>query len=949
MLQPKNIWKTQNIFWKDFSWLDFLVVLLIVILSVVIGYTSLPESISKTYKLIFSVVLLLFSSTLLIKSRKYNCRLYILILRMIRYWFSVKKYGNKRNKTEFLVPYENILENQYVKTKPLKLGAKYFTVLKFQGKSPWNEDDEDKEAFLNKFTQLIDTTDFHISFVRKKELSNYQQNFDNLQTHLNKKVERLNNKNVSQEVIDNYLRYYESTFQDLKDLDTTILVDVYYVAIYAKSVSELKKITAEAIDIFNMLDIETNAVKGLDLIKFLGSLNNKEIDEELANEYLKQQLEKQRLVSTSLENQEFNPANSGIKEFFNFFKEQFKLIFSKNKFKLKLHTTSSEKPRIKLDSIISPQKITFKHNYFVCDDKFVSIHTVSDLPLTLPEAWAIPIFDSNSTIVWNLGIFNEETQASLLDRSSKKLTDNSTLIKSKYFQKASNLQLQALEYLENQLQVDKNVLTNSSLMIINVADDLKELRKIEQKNFLNAKRSKLNINPIPFKQFEGLAQASLITTDNLKESVAMSSYNFSHGWPFENETNNDGNIFILGETTSTGEPIIFNQFYKNNSRRVNYNMFTVGSSGKGKSTDVKKAIVGNLAQNNKVYIIDPQNEYAKLGRKFGATIIDLGSGNNTTINPLQVQIQLVDDNEQLSTSLVVNKHLEWLETFFKLINPDWTQDQLVLVMEFVRALYEKKGIYKLKTYDELKEFKYPIVSDLIKLMRNYKFIDEFEEQRKKLTIANVIDRLSYNFEYKGKYHHIYNGQTNIDLHNDFIIFNTQKLFDTGSNNGKVGLFVLLSLIQNKIFNNIIEEPESNTTLVIDELHMYIDPNNTATLDFVYTMTKTVRKFNAGMILCTQNPSDFLGSSMVTKKAEAILQNCQYAKFFGLKQKDLEAVIDMFKSSGGLNNSQQRFLADSEIGNLIFSLHMYSKIKMKIYYNDFEKELFFDKGQIGRIQ
>ncbi|QVK09456.1 Mbov_0397 family ICE element conjugal transfer ATPase [Mycoplasma mycoides] len=946
MLQPKNIKKTQNLFWKDFSWVDFLVFSATIILSIVIGYTLLPESVSKYYKFILSAVLILVSSTLLIKSRKYNCRVYILILRMIKYWFSVKKYGNKRNKTELLVPYESILENRFIKTKQLKLGAKYLAILKFQGKSPWTEDDEDKEAFLNKFTQLIDTTDFHISFIRKKELSNYQENFDNLQKNLNQKMNYLNSKKVSNEIIDNYVRYYEDTYEDLKNLDTSVLVDVYYVAIYAKSIAELKKVVNEAINIFNSLDIEANIIEGIDLINFLGSLNNKQVDQELANQYLEQQLKNKRQVS-GYQNQEFKYENNSFKEFFSFLKEQLKLIFSKNKNLKIINNKKTENQKIRLDELISNKKIVFKHNYFICDDKFVSIHTVSDLPLTLPEAWAIPIFDSDSMIVWNLGIFDENTQASLLDKSNKKETDNSTLLKSNYFKRASSLQLQALEYLENQLQVDKNVLTNSSLMIINVADNLKDLRKLEQKNLLNAKRSKININPIPFKQFEGLAQASLITTNNLKESVAMSSYNVSHGWPFQNENNNDNNMFILGESDSTGEPIIFDQFCKNNSRRTNYNMFTVGSSGKGKSTDVKKAIVANLAQNNKVYVIDPQNEYAKLGHKFGASIIDLGSGYNTTINPLQVQIQLFEEDQKLSIGSIINKHLEWIETFFSLINPDWSQDQLVLVMEFVKELYKNKGLYKLRTYKSLESFNYPIISDLIKLMRNYKFVDEFEEQRKKLTLANIIDRLSYNFEYNGKYHHIYNGQTNIDLSNDFIIFNTQKLFNTSSSNGKVGLFVLLSFIQNKIFNNAIEFANTNTVLVIDELHMYIDPNNPATLDFVYSMTKTVRKFNAGMILCTQNPSDFLGSSMVTKKAEAILQNCQYAKFFGLKQKDLEAVIDMFKSSGGLNNSHQKFLADSEIGNLIFSLHSYSKIKMRIYYNEFEKELFFDKGEIGK--
>ncbi|WP_434341901.1 conjugal transfer protein TraE [Mycoplasma putrefaciens] len=941
MLQPKNIKKTKNIFWKNFTWLDFGIIALILVLSILIGHTALPEQVNKNYKLVLSLVLIFTFSSLLMYSSKYNCRVYILIIRMIKYWFSVKRYSKKNGSSKWLVPYEVIVENQYIKTKNTKLGSKYLAVLKFQGKSPWNEDEEDRDAFLSKFTELLDSIDFHISFIRKKELADYSKNFDNLGQNLNNKIEKLNAKNVDQKVIDNYLSYYEEVFQDFNRLDTKLLVDTYYVVLYAKNISELKKTVYEITNTLNSMDIESNQVQGVNLIEFLGSLNNKEVDKDLARIYLDQQ--NRNLRDSILKREEASKHSQSNENFFQFYKNKLKSLFIKKKLD---NDISKLESKITLDSLISNERVIFKHNYFIQDDKYCSIHTISDLPLVLPEAWAIEIFNSDSTIVWNLSIFNENVQAVLLDKTGKKMVDNSSLIKSKYYKKAGSLQLEALEYLENQLQIDQNVLTNSSLMIINSAKSLKELRKIEAKNFANAKRIKININPIPFKQFEGLAQTSLITTNNLKEEIPMSSYNIAHSWPFENETSNDGNMFILGETSSTGEPIIFNQFYKNNARRVNYNMFSVGSSGKGKSTDVKKTIISNLAQNNKVYVIDPQNEYSKLGRKFGATIIDLGSGYGTVINPLEVQIQLVDDTQELSLDLVINKHLEWLETFFSLINPDWNQDQLVLVMEFVRELYKEKGLYKLNDYEALKSFDYPVMTDLIELMRKYNFINKFDEDRKKLPIANMIDRLSYNFEHKGKYQHIYNGQTNIDLSNDFIIFNTQKLFGAGISSGNVGLFVLLSLIQNKIFNNAIEEPDINTALVIDELHMYIDPQNTATLDFVYTMTKTVRKFNAGMILCTQNPSDFLGSSTITKKAEAILQNCQYAKFFGLRQKDLEAVIDMFKSSGGLNNSHRRYLADSEIGNLIFSLHLYSKIKMSIYYNEYEKELFFDKGQIG---
>lgn len=49
----------------------------------------------------------------------------------------------------------------------------------------------------------------------------------------------------------------------------------------------------------------------------------------------------------------------------------------------------------------------------------------------------------------------------------------------------------------------------------------------------------------------------LIISDNLYEVILMSSYNISYGWVFENEINNDNNVFILGSIVLIGEFIIF--------------------------------------------------------------------------------------------------------------------------------------------------------------------------------------------------------------------------------------------------------------------------------------------------------------------------------------------------------------------------------------------------------
>ncbi|VEU78250.1 conjugal transfer ATP-binding protein TraC [Mycoplasmopsis columbinasalis] len=690
-----------------------------------------------------------------------------------------------------------------------------------------------------------------------------------------------------------------------------------------------------------MMDCDPELLSEMKLLKFLAKLNNVELDKELAQKYLEQQnkVDNSQLTRKTTSNQNLHIHRDPILKIKNFFTH-------KNE-----KNINQEKPsftnKIKLETLLKPKKVIFKSNYFIKDDNYYSIQTVSELPIKLSDGWAYDLFQNENQIVWNLGAYTVEAQAYLLDKSTKATIDNSFLIRSKYNRKSSSLQLESIEYLENQLQVDGNVLFDSHFMIINKANSLRELRQNENKMLLNCKKAKIQLNFLPFRQFEAYAQSCLITTNNLNEPIQMSSHNVAYGWPFENESQNDGNTSIIGTTMNTAEPIIVDRFYKKSQRRTNYNWFTVGSSGKGKSTQKSKQIIDLLAENTNVYIIDLQNEYKDIGKKFGATLIDLGAGVQTCINPLQVQIQFLED-EKISPKLIINKHMQWLEGFFKLVNPQFTIDHLIIILKCVKALYDKNGVYKVTNVDDLQHLKYPIISDLISELKNYTYIDDFEKQRKQIMVADITDQLEFLFEHNGKYQYIYNNSTNIDLDNEFIIFNTKELMSASKENGSVGTYVLLSLLQNLIYNNYVKDPNKNTVIFIDELHQYIDVDNPITLNFIYKMTKTVRKFNCGMDLTTQSPSDFLGSSHISKKAESILQNCQYSTIFGLKQKDLEAVEKMYEFSGGLNSSTIRFLSDGNIGNSLISLHLYSKLKIDTYYNNFEKSLFFKKGDFKEI-
>ncbi|GAA8717984.1 hypothetical protein oki361_26000 [Helicobacter pylori] len=94
---------------------------------------------------------------------------------------------------------------------------------------------------------------------------------------------------------------------------------------------------------------------------------------------------------------------------------------------------------------------------------------------------------------------------------------------------------------------------------------------------------------------------------------------------------------LLGFSENTKSPISFKLFDLFHSNRTNFNMFVNGKSGAGKTTFTKKLLVSLLSANNKITIIDPQAEYLKLAKDLGGQIVDLGTGKETTINPLQVR------------------------------------------------------------------------------------------------------------------------------------------------------------------------------------------------------------------------------------------------------------------------------------------------------------------------
>ena len=65
-----------------------------------------------------------------------------------------------------------------------------------------------------------------------------------------------------------------------------------------------------------------------------------------------------------------------------------------------------------------------------------------------------------------------------------------------------------------------------------------------------------------------------------------------------------------------------------------------------------------------------------------------------------------------------------------------------------------------------------------------------------------------------------------------------------------------------------------TLIIADEAHLYIDPKFPIALDFFFSMSKRIRKYNGSFIPATQNIADWNANEELRGKTSAILKNSQ---------------------------------------------------------------------------
>lgn len=482
-------------------------------------------------------------------------------------------------------------------------------------------------------------------------------------------------------------------------------------------------------------------------------------------------------------------------------------------------------------------------------------------------------------------------------------------------------------------------------------DKIKELKKI-------ADIYQIKLDVPRMRQLEGW-QSFDITKDSFNDyHNYLPSLTLSSSFPLTITNFNDSTGYVLGSDIHTALPVIFDLFHKDKTRPSS-NLAIIASTGGGKSFTLKKMIINEINRGNRAILFDAEGEYQKLVKKNHGEYIDLYSASGGIINPLQVRF-LPSDQEEKEDSTIdkinfedcpLAKHLGSLETFIKCAFEEIKESEVVVMLDMIEKLYKRFGITqhtKISSLEKLENTDYPIFSDLIDFLPDYKTMITNPEQ---LKIVDKLEILLDRFKV-GTDAMLFNGYTSVNLDSDLIAFNVKDLLY--SKNKRIITTQLVNLltylnniiVSNKIVNdkNMNKTKLKNILVVVDEFHLYLKNTDSEVILTFEQIARRIRKYHGSFIPATQSIHDFLGDDDSVRSATAIFNNCQYQLVGMLNEDDLTTYLKLFYQNP-LTDTQKEFLMQAEMGEFLLTINRKKRIRIKVLATPIEVEWMGEESKV----
>lgn len=528
--------------------------------------------------------------------------------------------------------------------------------------------------------------------------------------------------------------------------------------------------------------------------------------------------------------------------------------------------------------LVAPAALSTYPRYIDLGNRLVSTMFVITYPRYISVGWFAPIIMKNAELDISMFFYPVKSDVILKQLRNRagniEAQINADRDKGAPRDPLRETALRDIEQLRDSLTQGTERFFQYALYVSVYADNEKEMNdRIEELDSLFG--SRLVVAKRGYYQAEqGFNSTIPLGLDELSIYFNMNSSPCASSFPFISSdlTSDDGVMY--GVNRHNGSLIVFDRFSLQNANAV-----TFATSGAGKSYTVKLEILRSLMMGVDIMVIDPENEYKHLSDAVGGTFMNISLSSPVKINPFDLPraVSGADTPADIIRSAVIT-----IKGMLRIMLGEVSPAEDSILDRALIETYAKKDI----TADaDLSRVEPPLMSDFISILEGFEGTENMVIKLKKYT--------------EGTFAGLFNSPTNIDTHNQLMVFSVRDLEDELRS-------LAIYMIVNYIWNTVRSELKKRI-LVIDEAWWLMQNEDSA--KFIYALVKRCRKYYMGVTTVTQDVSDFLGSpygrAIVTNSAIQIL----------LKQSS--AAIDVVQKTFLLTEGEKYLLLEGSVGQGIF--------------------------------
>lgn len=596
--------------------------------------------------------------------------------------------------------------------------------------------------------------------------------------------------------------------------------------------------------------------------------------------------------------------------------------------------TNNRAPQmLDMRDILAPRSVDATHpNYMIIDGLYYMFIAISanDYPSTIsPTGWLSALINAQWGV--DVDIFYRKQNATEMLTKLKTRTRMTNLTSADIsenqndYEEVMNKKM-ALRSLRAALMQEQEDIYYTYTFVTLYAYSLEELYRNRE-----ALENFARVNEMKFTDFRNLqdnvflslapynaldARIAKMTYHNVTSSAVAASY------PFTSFALQDEGGILLGINEENNSLVIYNNF--DETKYPNKNITIFGESGRGKTFALLTITTrfSLLGVQNFIIAPDKQDEFRRICKQLDGVFVDVSPGSKAVINPLDIfPIESLNDaaiyGKQMDETSWVSGKIDSMEIWAKYLYPEMTPKESALFKNAVRRAYTKKGItddnatiFRDETRTEKVEM--PTLSDL------YAELLSDEE------ISEDLPYIFSQFVRGGAYGNM-DGQTNIDLTKNYIVFGTENL--KGSIQAAT-MFIILEYI----WSVARSDKTKKKIIALDEGWKLLEAKNEQVGDFVVEIFKIIRGYGGAAIFATQNISDTYRAS--ESFGDAILACSHSNILLGTKKKEHDKIGELLD----ISYNEIADLMKKESGHAILCAGQ-NHVNIDIRLSAMEEELF----------